>query len=63
VGTVSKFGAWTLLCWLLVEVTEDRLDAAVEVDLWVAELLVDAVVATEAMLPLATSLGRVMTFL
>jgi len=51
------------VCWLLVEVTEDRLDATVVLDLWVVELLLEVVVTTEVMLPLATSLGRVMMFL
>jgi hypothetical protein len=59
VGTFSK----SATCWLLVEVTEDRLDDTVEVDLLVAKLLLEDAVVTEAMLPFATSLGRVMMFL
>lgn len=48
---------------MVVEVTEDRLDATEEVDLCVAELLLEVAVVTEVMLPFEASLGRVMTFL
>lgn len=57
VGTVSKSGRIPLLIWLLYDVTDDRFDAKLAVESRVPSLLVEAIVATDAMLSFAISLG------
>lgn len=58
VGIVSKSGTKPLAPnWLLFDVTDDRFDAGLADESRVPALLVEVVVATEAMLSFATSLG------